>query len=78
MAFTFSIKTVVQGYHTYEEIWNAAMDGTELPCERVIGNSHDSFAVAIKKVTPTGNVTKIDIMPKTMAKLTHAYTIFSH
>ena len=78
MAFTFSIITVVQGYHAYKEIWNAAMDGTELSCEREIGNSHDPFAVAIKKVTPTGNMTKIDIVPKTMAKLTHAYTIFSH
>ena len=33
------------------------MDGTELPCEREIGNTHDPFAIAIKKVTPTGNVT---------------------
>ena len=64
MAFTFSVETVVQGYHTYEEIWNAVMDGTELPCEREIGNTHDPFVVAIKKITPTENVTKIDIMPK--------------
>ena len=57
MAITFSIETVVQGYHIYKEIWNAAMDGTELPCEREIGNTHNSFATAIKNVTPTGNVT---------------------
>ena len=59
MTFTFSIETVVQGYHIYQEIWNAVMDGTELPCEREIGNAHDPFAVAtaIKKVTPTGNMT---------------------
>ena len=75
MAFTFSIDTVVQDY---KEIWNIAMDGIELPCEREIGNTHDTFAVVIKKVTPTGNVTKIDIVPKAMVKLTCAYTIFSH
>ena len=34
MAFTFLIKTVVLWYHIYKEIWNAAMDGTELPCKR--------------------------------------------
>ena len=39
MAFIFSIKTVVQGYHTYKEISNAAMDRTELPCEREIDMS---------------------------------------
>ena len=34
------------------------MDGTnyKLPCEREIGNTHDPFAIAIKEVTPTGNV----------------------
>ena len=37
MVFMFSIKTVGQGYHIYEEMWNAAMDGTELPCKREIG-----------------------------------------
>lgn len=55
--FTFLIKMVVRGYHICKEVWNAAMDGTELPCEREIGNAHDPFAVAIKKATPTGNVT---------------------
>ena len=57
MEFTFSIKTVVRGYHVYKEIWNAAMDGTELPCKREIGNAHDRSTIAIKKVTPTGNET---------------------
>ena len=55
--FTFSIKTVVRGYHVYKEIWNATMDGIELPCKREIGNAHDPFAIAIKKVTPTGDET---------------------
>ena len=57
MAFMFSIKTVVQGYHIYKEIWNAAIDGTELPCRREIVNSHDPFTIAIKKAALTGNVT---------------------
>ena len=53
----FSIETVVRGYHIYEEIWNTAIDGTELPCGREIVNAHDLFVIAIKKATPTGNVT---------------------
>ena len=32
------------------------MDGTEPPCKK-IGNAHGLFVVAIKKVTPTGNMT---------------------
>ena len=43
MAFTFSIETVVRGYHVYKEIWEAAIREVELPCEREIGNAHDPF-----------------------------------
>ena len=57
MAFMFSVETVVRGYHIYKEIWNTVMEATELPCKREISNAHDPFAIAIKKVTPTGNVT---------------------
>ena len=57
IAFMFSIETVVRGYHIFKEIRNAAIDGTELPCGREIVSAHDPFAIAIKKATPTGNVT---------------------
>ena len=34
---------VVQWCHVaIKEIWNTAMDGTELSCKRNIGNAHDS------------------------------------
>ena len=33
------------------------MDGIKLSCKREIGNAHDPFAVAIKKVMPMGNMT---------------------
>ena len=32
---------------TYKEIRNAAMDGTELLCERETGNAHDPFSLEI-------------------------------
>ena len=34
-----------------------AIDGTEPPCYREIGNAHDLFAVAIKNATPMGDAT---------------------
>ena len=46
MAFTFSIETMVRGYHIYKEIWNAVMDGTELLCERESGHAHDPFGLS--------------------------------
>ena len=49
IAFTFSIKTVMRGYHVYKDnIWNAAMDGTELPCKRDIGNAHGAKVKFLK------------------------------
>ena len=57
MVFTFSIEIVVRGYDVYKEIWETAIDEVELPCKREIGNTHDPFAVVIKKITPTGSVT---------------------
>ena len=57
MAFMLSVETVIQGCHIYKEIWNTVIDGTELPGGREIVNAHDPFAIAIKKATPTGNMT---------------------
>ena len=57
MVFTFSNETVVRGYRVYKEIWEATIDGVELLCKREIGNAHNPFAIAIKKITPMRNVT---------------------
>ena len=40
---------MVRGYHHYKAIWDAAIDGEVLSCEREVGNVHDTFAVAVKK-----------------------------
>lgn len=47
--YTFSVESVVRGYHEYKDIWDAAIDGLELPCEREPGNPHDPSAVAVVK-----------------------------
>ena len=77
MAFTFSVETVVWGYVfsstsvTLTFADNIAEDSI-LPLKDPLGLDNSSFSLTGQKYF------KIDIMPKTMAKLTHVYTIFSH
>ena len=39
----------IRGYHVYQEVWTAAV-GEELVCEREPHNSHDRYAVAVKRM----------------------------
>ena len=48
--YTFTFTTGVRGYHVYQDIWRPEI-GDVLHCEREIGNSLDTFAVAIKTDT---------------------------
>ena len=43
---TYTVETIVRGYHVYQVIWEAAV-GQVLPCQRERGNVHDPYAVAI-------------------------------
>ena len=47
--YSFTIEAMVRGYHVYQSIWDAAIDGENLECFREVGNIHDPSAVAIKK-----------------------------
>ena len=47
--YTFSFESMIRGYHEYRMIWNNPIAGEELPCYRELGNSHDPYAVAVKK-----------------------------
>ena len=40
---------MVRGYHVYQSIWDAAIDGENLECFREVGNIHDPLAVGIRK-----------------------------
>ena len=46
---SFSVNSVIRGYHIYKEGWNAPV-GQVLFCEREIGNCSDPSAVAVKRV----------------------------
>lgn len=45
----FDVESMIRGYHEYIHIWESPSTGESLVCEREIGNSHDTHAVAIKK-----------------------------
>lgn len=45
-AATFTISSVVRGYHVYKDVWNAAQ-GEVLPCRSDTANLHDPFAVSV-------------------------------
>ena len=46
--FSFNIEAMVRGYHVYQSIWDAAVDGENLECFREI-NIHDPSAAVIRK-----------------------------
>ena len=49
MDHVFSVQAIVRGYHYYQAIWEAGIDGEVLLCEREVGNVHNMFAVTIKQ-----------------------------
>ena len=48
MEHTFSVESMVRGYHEYQDVWDAPVHEV-LSCEREVGNVYDTFAVAVKK-----------------------------
>ena len=48
MEHTFSVESTVQGYHEYQDVWDAPVHEV-LSCEREVGNVYNTFAVAVKK-----------------------------
>ena len=48
--YTSAVNSVIHGYHEYRTVWDSPVDGEVLRCECKVGNSHDTYAVAIKKL----------------------------
>ena len=46
--FTFSVESMIRGYHEYIRIWESPSPTDNLFCQREIGNPHDTHAVAVK------------------------------
>ena len=41
------LQLCMRGFHVYKNVWEPTVDEVLL-CEREIGNSHDTFAVAVR------------------------------
>ena len=48
MEHTFSVESIVCGYHEYQDVWDTPVHEV-LSSETEVGNVYDTFAVAIKK-----------------------------
>ena len=49
MALSYSIETVIRGYHVYGAVWSVRQgEGEVLYCDRELANPEDEFAVAVK------------------------------
>lgn len=64
---TYVLETIVQGYHAYKELWEAAI-GDALPCQRERGNMHDPYAVALVKEGVT-----VGHIPRTISSVWYFY-----
>ena len=42
MMSTYTVETIVRGYHVYRAVWEAAI-GQVLPCKQERGNVHDPY-----------------------------------
>ena len=42
---TYTVETIVRGYHVYRAVWEAAI-GQVLPCKQERGNVHDPYTAA--------------------------------
>ena len=49
VVYNFMFESIICGYHEYQLIWEVPVIGEELSCSRELGNSHDPYAVAVKK-----------------------------
>ena len=43
--YSFTVNSIIYGYHIYKDIWESPTIGEELFCEREIGNPKDPLTV---------------------------------
>ena len=68
MACSFTIESMVCGYHEYKSVWENPVCGDELSCTRDIGNSHDPMTVAINKEID-GDIKIVGHVPRRISAL---------
>ena len=72
----FSFHSMIHEYHEYRMIWNNPIAGEELTCDHELDNSHNPYAVVVKK-TICGEQ-KIVMKLKQEAMRPHLVNCFMH
>ena len=49
VTYTFSLNSMVRGYHEHKSLWTNPVNREEPICEREVGNPCDPQAVVVKK-----------------------------
>ena len=62
------MSSVGHGYHEYKPVWVNPTVREVLSCEREAGNSHDTYAVALKKVID-GSYVVVGHVPHTISPI---------
>ena len=66
--YSFSIESMIRGYHVYKDIWNDPDCDEVLECKREPGNSSDPYAVAVLKEI-TGADTVVGHVPRSISSI---------
>ena len=66
--YSFSIESMIQGYHVYKDIWSDPDDEAVLECKCKPGNSSDPYAVAVLKEI-TGADTVVGHVPRAISSI---------
>ena len=66
--YTFTVNSMIRGYHIYKDIWENPTIGEELCCQREVGNPKDPLTVAVIKPI-AGENTVIGHVPRIISSL---------
>ena len=66
--YSFSIESMIQGYHVYKDIWNDPDCDEVLECNCEPGNSSDPYAMAVLKEI-TGADTVVGHVPRSISSI---------
>ena len=67
--FTFSVESMIHGYHEYKCIWESPSPADHLFCQREIGNPHDTHAVAVMGSVAGAAVATVGHVPRKISAI---------
>ena len=55
--YSFTVNSMIRGYHVYKDIWENPTIGEELICKREVGNPKDPISVAV--INPLSRISRL-------------------